>query len=47
MLNVVLIPLSLILLYLGGEGTLKGVLAFAKKFNITSKWYGANLPPGT
>jgi cation:H+ antiporter len=36
MFNVVLIPLSLALLYLGGEGTLKGVLAFAKKFNLSN-----------
>ena len=36
MYDFIIIPTSLALLYLGGEGTLKGVLAFAKRFNLSA-----------
>ena len=36
MYNFIIIPISLALLYFGGEGTLKGVLAFAKRFNLSA-----------
>jgi cation:H+ antiporter len=36
MYDFIIIPISLALLYLGGEGALKGVLAFAKRFNLSS-----------
>ncbi len=36
MYDFIIIPTSLALLYFGGEGTLKGVLAFAKRFNLSS-----------
>ena len=36
MSDLIIIPFSLVLLYLGGEGTLKGVLAIAKKFKLSN-----------
>jgi len=36
MYEFIIIPISLFLLYIGGVGTLKGVLAFAKRFNLSA-----------
>jgi|UniRef100_UPI00404AFE0F cation:H+ antiporter len=36
MSDLIIIPFSLVLLYLGGEGTLRGVLAIAKKFKLSN-----------
>ena len=36
MCDVIIIPISLFLLYVGGEGTLKGVLALAKTLKISN-----------
>jgi cation:H+ antiporter len=36
MSDLIIIPVSLVLLYLGGEGTLRGVLAIAKKFKLSN-----------
>lgn len=36
MFEILLIPISLLLLYLGGESTLKGVLSIAKKFQLSN-----------
>ena len=36
MSDLIIIPVSLILLYIGGEGTLRGVLAIAKKFKLSN-----------
>ena len=36
MYNFIIILISVALLYFGGEGTLKGVLAFAKRFNLSA-----------
>ena len=36
MSDLIIIPVSLVLLYIGGEGTLRGVLAIAKKFKLSN-----------
>jgi cation:H+ antiporter len=36
MSDLIIIPISLVLLYIGGEGTLRGVLAIAKKFKLSN-----------
>ena len=36
MLDFIIIPLSLFLLYIGGEGVLKGVLVIARKFKLSN-----------
>src|SRR6056300_391760 len=36
MSDLIIIPISLVLLYIGGEGTLRGVLAIAKKFQLSN-----------
>jgi len=36
MSDLIIIPFSLVLLYLGGEGTLRGVLAIAKRFKLSN-----------
>ena len=36
MLDFIVIPLSLFLLYIGGEGALKGVLVIARKFKLSN-----------
>jgi len=36
MFELLLIPISLLLLYIGGESTLKGVLSIAKKFQLSN-----------
>ena len=36
MSDLIIIPASLVLLYIGGEGTLRGVLAIAKKFKLSN-----------
>ena len=50
MFEILLIPISLLLLYLGGESTLKGVLSIAKKFQLSNIlvsaviiWFGTSL----
>jgi cation:H+ antiporter len=41
MLDFIIIPLSLFLLYIGGEGVLKGVLVIARKFKLSNILVGA------
>ena len=36
MYDLIIIPISLLLLYLGGEGALKGVLVIARKFKLSN-----------
>ena len=36
MYDLIIIPISLLLLYLGGEGVLKGVLVIARKFKLSN-----------
>ena len=36
MSDLIIIPISLVMLYIGGEGTLRGVLAIAKKFKLSN-----------
>ena len=36
MYDLIIIPISLLLLYLGGEGALKSVLVIARKFKISN-----------
>ena len=36
MSDLIIVPVSLVLLYIGGEGTLRGVLAIAKKFKLSN-----------